>query len=190
VRNTVKIRIVGIRNRQGLKIMQEGLSLSKLRDEDKLPLFELINDPEFIASNPQIQPVDWASYCQWFSKLGEDNSERVFAIGIPPNRTVVGVLDIKNIHAVHRSAEISIRLSDDTHYQDVGRTALSEAVEFCWRELNLNRLYMHAMSTNKQTIRNYLAVGFEIEGTLRAHSFFNSQYHDFDILGLLRTDNV
>ncbi len=166
--------------------MQEEPLLSELRNEDKLPLFELINDRKVISYNSQYSPVDWESHCRWFSMIGQDISKRVFAIVVQPDRKFAGALDIKNIHPIRRSAEISINLTSDARDKGIGRRALSEAVEFCWRELNLNRIYMHAMSSNKRAIRAYMAVGFEIEGTLRSHAYFNGQYHDFEIMGLLR----
>jgi|MDTB01.2.fsa_nt_gb RimJ/RimL family protein N-acetyltransferase len=169
--------------------MHEQSLLSELRDEYKIPLFELINDRETVAFNSQYSPVDWASHCKWFNSVGQDKSKRVFAIAPPPGRTFAGVLDIKNIHPIRHSAEISINLTANARDKGIGRRALSEAVEFCWKELNLNRIYMHAMSSNKRAIQAYIAVGFEIEGTLRSHSYFNGQYHDFEIMGLLRPNN-
>ena len=165
--------------------MQEETLLSELRDEDESPLFELINDPGAIANNLSSR-VDRETHREWFKTIRQDEPRTAFAVIAPPDRQLVGSISVENIHPVHRNAEVFINLSARAQDQELGTRAFSEAAQFCWRELDLYRLYLHALSTNQRAIHLCEAAGFEIEGTLQAHAYFNDQYHDCEILGLLR----
>ena len=170
--------------------MQEKSRLSDLRNEDKSPLFELIKNPQIASYNSSYASDDWESYCVWFDAIGQDHSKRVFAIVIPPGRKFAGSLTVGNIHPIQKSAEISIVVTEDAYEQDIDKEALSEAIDHCWRELNLNRIYVHALASNEREIQTYLTLGFEIEGTLRAHVYFDGRFHDLKILGLLRPAGI
>ena len=165
--------------------MQEEPLLSDLRDEDKGSLFELITSPQINFYNSSYAPDDWESFCAWFDAIGQDNSKRVFAIVISPEQNFAGSITVGNIHPVQKNAKISIVLANDAYAQDIDKEALSEAVDHCCHKLKLNRIYAHCLASNKREIQTYLSLGFQIEGTLRAHACFEGCFHDLKVLGLL-----
>jgi RimJ/RimL family protein N-acetyltransferase len=68
---------------------------------------------------------------------------------------------------------------------EVTRLLLREAFE----QLNLHKVGWWTFAENKASIALAKKFGFKEEGRLRDQNFFNNQFHDSVILGLLREDH-
>jgi RimJ/RimL family protein N-acetyltransferase len=56
--------------------------------------------------------------------------------------------------------------------------------------LNLNRVFLRVFADNARAIRCYAKVGYQQEGRLRQHDFYNGAYRDVLIMGLLRGERA
>ena len=55
-----------------------------------------------------------------------------------PTRRSIGYINIHNLNAVHRSADLGMRIGDERHRgQGFGKLAMAMAPNYCWNHLNL-----------------------------------------------------
>jgi [ribosomal protein S5]-alanine N-acetyltransferase len=96
-------------------------------------------------------------------------------------------VQIAGINAVHRSAELGIRIgAEKNRGQGYGKEALALAVEFCWNHLNLNRLQLLVFKHNQRAASAYKAAGFRKEGLLRKAAFIDGEWVDVILMAALR----
>ena len=164
--------------------------LNQLCPEDKPVLFEWINDAEATRYNAPYRPVDWLSHSEWFDTIGRDDSKVLFAIRKVPERTLVGSVQLKDIHPVHRSAELLIRIGkDEDRGQGFGTEAVRLALAFGWRDLNLERIWLRVFASNERAIRAYLRAGLGEEGRMRRAAFVDGRWEDQVLMAALRVES-
>ena len=69
-----------------------------------------------------------------------------------------------------------------------GTEAVQLALKFVFEELKLNRLQLEVYSHNIRGIKAYEKAGFKREGVLRESLYYNNQFSDEIIMGMLRKD--
>ena len=154
---------------------------------DFAPLFCWANDVAAARLDLAYRPVDMKTHLQWCENLGQDPTRVIFAIRQTGAPTIIGYVQIAAINSVHRSAEIGIRIGEESNRgQGFGQEALRLALDYCWDHLNLNRLQLVAFKHNVRAIRAYAAVGFRREGRLRKAVFIDGEWVDLVVMGSLR----
>ena len=92
---------------------------------------------------------------------------------------------------MHRTAELQIRIGEGAE-RGAGRG--SEAVvlllNFGFRDLNLNRIFLHVFANNEPALRMYEKVGFTREGVLRRAAYIDGSYVDIVVMGILREEHL
>ena len=83
---------------------------------------------------------------------------------------------------------IGMAVRDDFQGQGVGTALLQAAVDLADNWLNLQRLELTVFTDNEPALRLYKKCGFEIEGTLRRHSFRAGQYFDVYYMARLKPE--
>lgn len=169
-------------NFSGSKVM-----LGPLLAEDCAPLFRWFNDTDAARLDLAYRPIDWATHQAWFNALGRDPSKVLFAIRRLQDGALVGSVTIAQIQAVHRSAELGVRIGEEQDRgQGYGSEALGLATAFAWRYLNLHRLWLQVFKHNARAIRTYAKVGFKREGVLRKAAYIDGDWVDVVMMGKLR----
>lgn len=165
----------------------ENVVLGPLRSEDSDKLFNWINDPDTVRYNAPYRPVSIEGHSRWFQTVGSDSSRVLFGIRTAIDDQLIGTVQLVGIHAVHRNAELIIRVGDQLNRgRRLGTEALVLALDFAWRDLNLHRVYLHVFSDNERAIKSYRRVGFQEEGRLREAAFVGGAWRDILIMGILR----
>lgn len=155
--------------------------------EDFGPLFCWANDVAAARLDFAYRPVDMMTHRQWWDGLGKDATKVVFAIRKTTEPAIVGYVQIAGINAVHRSAELGIRIGHEhDRGQGYGAEALRLAVEFGWNHLNLNRLQLVVFKHNHRAVSAYKAVGFKKEGLLHKAAFIGGEWADVILMAALR----
>jgi diamine N-acetyltransferase len=100
-----------------------------------------------------------------------------------------GVLSLQAIDYLHQRAEAGIFLDERGQGQgplvfDAWRLLL----DYAFSTLNLQKIYGEVLAENERAIRLNRALGFELEGTLRRHVYFDRQFHDVLRFALFRDD--
>jgi RimJ/RimL family protein N-acetyltransferase len=135
------------------------------------------------------RPNDQTGFEDWFNNAGKDPSRVVFAIRRREDMEFVGYIQIVNINSAFRSAEIGIMIGSEANRgQGYGKDALRLCVDFCWQELNLQRLSLALVADNPAALNAYARSGFEREGLLRRSVYSRGQFKDVILMALLRME--
>lgn len=150
-------------------------------------VFKWRNRPELMRVDGLYRPVSQLNFDEWFNGIGRDPTRVVFSIRQLGALNFLGYLQITNITPTVQSAEIGIMIGEPAHRgRGYGQEALRLGVEFCWRDLNLQRLSLAVIGDNPAALRAYEKVGFEREGVARRAAFADGAYRDVTLMALLR----
>lgn len=162
------------------------VALTELFREDSERLFKWINDPETVRFNAPFTPVHESGHAAWFESATREPARVVFGIRDLSSSRLVGMLQLVDLHPIHRSAQLIIRIGEEG---DRGRGAGSEAVrlatEFAFRDRNLQRVWLTVFADNVRAIRAYEKAGLKMEGTLRRTYFVDGRWRDAAIMAIL-----
>jgi RimJ/RimL family protein N-acetyltransferase len=133
------------------------------------------------------RPLSQSGFDEWFASIGRDPGKVVFSIRRQGDLAFLGYIQIVNIQVAHHSAEIGIMIGEADHRcRGYGTEALRMCVEFCWKELNLQRLGLQIVGDNPLALHVYRKVGFEPEGLLRRSAYVGGEFKDTTVMALLR----
>jgi [ribosomal protein S5]-alanine N-acetyltransferase len=168
-------------------IAGEKVCLGPLVPNDFTAIFRWSNDLSASRLNAAYRPVDWTAHKAWCENVGRDPSRVVFAIRRHNQPDIVGYVEIINIHPVHRSAYIGIRIGEEKDRgHGLGTEALRLTLYFCWNHLNLNRVALTTFRHNERGLRAFRAAGFRKEGILRRAEFIDGDWVDVVLMAALR----
>lgn len=114
---------------------------------DKDAPFRWINDAETVRLNAPYRLVEWGSTA-WWDSLGTAALRVMFAIRERPDSDTIGTVQLVDIHAIHRSSELVIRIGDEVNRgKGFGTEAVKLATEFAFNNLNLIRVWLRVFQT-------------------------------------------
>jgi RimJ/RimL family protein N-acetyltransferase len=167
----------------------EKVCLGPVLNGDIAPLFNWFDTLEIVAASGPYRPISEAKFNQWMAGAANDPARVLFAIRKQGDLRLLGHVHISNIQPAIRSADIGLGIGlASERGQGYGGEALSMAVQYCWSELNLQRLALTVLSHNPRAQRLYERLGFQVEGRLRRATFVAGQFHDIVIMSLLRPE--
>ncbi|WP_324617341.1 GNAT family N-acetyltransferase [Microvirga alba] len=165
----------------------ENVVLTEIRPDDSETLYRWINDAEAVRLNAPYGPVAYPRHVAWLEALGRDDSRVAFAIRETADGPLVGTIQLIDIHRIHRTAELTIRIgSPEKQGRGLGTEALKLATRFAFDDLNLQRLWLRVFQTNTRAIRAYEKTGLEVEGVMRRAAFVEGRWLDVIVMAVLR----
>ena len=92
--------------------------------------------------------------------------------------------------ANQRSRVITIVIYVGKPHQNIGfgSEAMRLLVDFCFMEMNMNKVKLKVYEFNKRAIHCYEKIGFQVEGKLRQELYRNGRYWDEWIMSMLRSE--
>lgn len=100
---------------------------------------------------------------------------------------IIGTVQLTNIHPVNNNAEFSIMIGEKNYWsKGAGYFATNAILEHGFKNLNLHRIYLTVLATNKRAIELYKKAGFENEGTLIDAIFKNGEYADLLCMAIIK----
>lgn len=167
-------------------ITGEKVALTELRRSDSETLFRWINDPEIVRFNAAYAPVHESGHLAWFDRVTTDPGRIVFGIRTPLSERIIGVLQLVDIHPIHRSAELIIRIGEHADRgRGLGSEAVRLAIDFGFRHRNLQRVWLRVFADNARAIRAYEKAGMVREGLLRRACYIDGRWRDEVIMAAL-----
>jgi RimJ/RimL family protein N-acetyltransferase len=168
-------------------ISGQAVSLTELREGDRDALFRWINDPDVVHFNAPYSPVHSPNHAQWFENLAKDKSRIIFAIRTADSAKLVGTIQLADIHPIHRSAELIIRIGTEANRGiGLGSEAVKLLVQFGFQHRNLLRIWLRVFADNVRAIRSYEKAGLVREGVQRRACFINGRWRDLVMMAVLR----
>ncbi len=167
-------------------------SLVRLRaveEEDLAPINEGIWDPRVTQHLSIVWPEAVAQTREVLDAIRAAESNLLLAIETLAGE-FVGSVGLHGIDARSRKAELAIWIAREHWDKGYGTDAVRTASRFAFREMNLQRIFLHVYDTNPRAIRAYERVGFKEEGRLRRAQFVGGRYVDMVVMGLLGEDVI
>lgn len=170
-------------------IQGEKIQLRAFRLSDIEPMWVGVNDPEnkrmtgTHATSTQADIEDYVKH----QILADDPSITSFIIALSDDLRPLGEVAITEIDTDNHCANIRIALFSQMDFgQGYGTEAMRLMVDYGFRELNLHRIELDVYPFNPRAMHVYEKIGFKREGVLRDALFFDGEYHDEIIMGILK----
>lgn len=145
------------------------------------------NDMVAASLDGAFRPVNLRDVIAWCEAAGKDPSRVMLAVRQRTDPKIIGYVHIHNINAVHRSADIGIRIGEERHRgRGYGKQALGIALDYCWDHLNLERVGLVVFRQNARAINAYKAVGFKKEGLLKRLLYVDGCWIDIVLMAAFR----
>ena len=91
----------------------------------------------------------------------------------------IGIISLTDINAINQTAVMHIMIGDfENQGRGAGFFAINAMLKHAFNNLNLNRITLTVLATNKRAIHLYEKCGFVLEGTQRQAIFKNGKFVD------------
>jgi RimJ/RimL family protein N-acetyltransferase len=165
------------------------IALTPLQADDSAALEGWINQRDQVLSSAPYKPVSAAAHRAWFEAVQQRGDTVIFAIRLIDGDRLIGYCQLHDIHPIHRSARLQIRIGDaDARGHGYGTDAVRLLLRFAFDDLNLHRVSLQVFKTNAAARRVYEKCGFRVEGELRQAAFIDGEYTDILEMGILRDE--
>ena len=170
----------------------EHIFLGPVARTDSEMLFGWINDPHTVRYNAPYTPVHEQIHAQWMEKAIQSSDQVIFAIRRNVDDGLVGVVQLVDIHPVHRSAQLVIRIGSKTERgKGFGTEAVRLIIDFAFRDRNLHRVWLVVFADNERAIAAYEKAGLRKEGRLLEAFHIDGGWRDGVLMSLLSgTENA
>ncbi|RZT15523.1 GNAT family N-acetyltransferase [Fictibacillus sp. BK138] len=127
----------------------------------------------------------------YYDRISSDDSRVDLTICTQEDDEVVGDISILEINPLNRNAYIRVALNEPKYFgRGYGSEAMKLMVKFGFQTLNLHRIELNVYSFNERGIKTYEKLGFKKEGVQREALFYEGQYHDSIIMGILESEFI
>lgn len=166
-------------------IRGEKIVLRALEPEDAELCHRWMNDPEVTTFMGMRFPVSLPQERKWVEQERDPMQDLVLVIQIADGEAIGAC----SLHVEGRTAHcagMGISLGEKKHWgQGYGTDAVLTLCGFGFAQMNLHRIFLHALAENARAIRCYEKCGFQHEGRLREAMFKHGQYRDLVVMAIL-----
>jgi len=169
----------------GTKVYLRGVEKDDLRN-----MVSWINDPEvtcYMIMGDRPTQLDLLIE-EWETQIRNRN-EIVFAVCDKKKDVMVGTTGLYSINWISRMAEYRIFIGDKNYWnKGIGTEVAKLLIEYGFKKLNLNKVWLGVNEENKGALRSYEKAGFIKEGVLRQEVFRNNEYYDAVRMSILKKE--
>jgi ribosomal-protein-alanine N-acetyltransferase len=172
------------------------LKLDKLTKDDREPLFAIFSDPKIIEHYDveRFKSIDEAErLIEYFDARFDSNTGIRWAIRNKSTGEFLGTCGFTNWNEFDHSAVIGYELSKEYWGKGYATEAVAAIINFIFAEsfhFYVHRVEALILPSNKPSKTLVKSLGFRFEGTLRGKCYWNSDFHDMNMYGILRNEQV
>lgn len=143
---------------------------------------------EFLGDNDYISE---AAQKAWFDRIKNDPSVRYFIVRALDRKDdeYIGLARITHIDTINRSACVGADICVGIRGKGYGTATMNSVVAYCFEVLNLRRLWLLVLETNKRARRVYEKCGFSDEGVQKEAIWRDGKYVDYVMMSLIRKES-
>lgn len=168
------------------KLQGENIYLSPLAMNDAEKFATWLNDfqiTDYTGASAKV--YSYEAETEWFAKNIKENPY-IMAIIKMDNDEVIGNISLNNIDRVNRKATLGILIGEDKNRsKGYGTEAIGLILEFAFKYLNLNSVFLTYLECNTRARKCYEKVGFKEIGRRRKCEFVNGKYYDQIMMDIL-----
>jgi len=126
----------------------------------------------------------------WFNGYMNNRSNQVrCAIVTEENDDILGLVSLTSINQLNQSAEFHIMIGEtDNQGKGMGTFAVKEMLDHAFNNLNLYRIELTVLESNKRAQHLYEKCGFVKEGTMRKCAYKNGEFVNMHIYSILKEE--
>lgn len=169
----------------------EKIFLRILEKEDIVKTQKWISDPEISEIMGYLPTFSLSNQYEWFEKVTNSKDRFIFAICLKKTNKHIGNVGLGNIDYIHRHAMLNIFIADrKNRHKGFGTETVKLILEFAFKRLNLNKVYLRTSVRFKEANSLYTKLGFKNDGLLREHYYTNGKYEDKIIYSILKREYI
>lgn len=162
----------------------------RLMEEKDIPYkVKWVNDEAIRRTQNLDFPISEIGTKKWLQKVTSDSTRRDFIVCSESDNVPIGYCGLVSINFKHSKAESYLGLGDKDYW---GKGHASEArrliLDYAFDVLDLNKVYSYVWAENEKMKHINKNVGFKIEGLLRDDIFYQGEYRDNVLMGLLKDE--
>ncbi len=163
--------------------------LRALDRADAETLLPWVNDQEVIRHLLIHRPTSLAAEEAFIEAFSRSEPDVVLAICEKATDRLIGATGLHRVDQKNRHAMFGIFIGEGAaRGKGRGTEVTALMVQYAFRTLNLNRVWLHVYEDNARAIRAYEKVGFSREGLLRQDAFRDGRYGNTVVMGILRSE--
>lgn len=124
------------------------------------------------------------------STMKQFGANNGFQAGIFYKGELAGVIGLHNINWPNKSTTIGYWLGEGFTGKGLMTCACQVVVDYCFKELQLNRIEIRAAVGNEKSAAIPQRLGFQKEGCVRQAEWIYDHYVDHTIYGLIKEDTM
>ncbi|MFQ3191078.1 MAG: ribosomal-protein-alanine N-acetyltransferase [Paraglaciecola sp.] len=172
------------------------LLLNRLTKDDREPLFSIFSDPKIIEHYDveRFKSINEADrLIEYFDARFYSNTGIRWAIRNKSSGAFLGTCGFTNWNEFDHSAVVGYELSNENWGKGYATEAVGTIINFIFAESF--RFYVHRVEalilpSNKPSETLIKSLGFRLEGTLRGKCYWNNDFHDMNMYGILRNEQL
>ena len=128
---------------------------------------------------------------KWYKDTKKQKDTIIFGLyALDKNKKIlIGSTGLKKIDHNHKNAEFGIIVADKNYWgKGIGTEATNLVINFGFKVLGLNSIYLTVFSKNKAGQKTYKRAGFKKTGLLRKHVRYKKGYDDVYVMSILRKE--
>ncbi|MCA0988425.1 GNAT family N-acetyltransferase [Guptibacillus algicola] len=125
----------------------------------------------------------------WFDRISIDQSRIDLVVCLQKTDQIIGDIAMLDIDHHNKKSVVRISIFEKEYWgKGYGTESMSLLVKYGFDVLNLNRIGLDVFSFNERAIKSYKKLGFQEEGRIREDLYYDGEYHDSIVMGILKRD--
>ena len=173
--------------------VDENIKLKSWQPDSAAELFALVdkNRDYLLPWFPWVPFIKEVKNSQDFinSSLKEMENNLGLELGIWYQDKLVGCIGLHDFNLTNKRASIGYWLDKDHQGKGIMTKSVKALINFCFSELNLNRLAILTSTINSHSYSIAERLGFKKEGIIRQYEFINDHFSDCYQYSFLKFEN-
>ena len=164
--------------------------LRELERKDVSQINKWRNNPELISFlGAPFRYINEQVDNEWFDAYMRQRNTCVRCAIVDENDYLFGTVSLVNINSTNQSATFNIMIGDlNNCSKGIGTFAVKEMLKHAFLNMNLHRVELTVLPSNKRAQAVYEKCGFIYEGTKRKCVYKNGKFEDMMIYSVLKED--
>lgn len=168
----------------------KNIRLRSLTKKDFAKTFKWHNDIELknlTLSHPF--PVTDVQEEEWYNSTLKDSSNKNVYFGIEDklNKALVGIIFLSKINMLHQTCWLGVFIGDkNSRGKGYGKEAVTLVTAYAFNNLNIRKVSLEVVSSNKAAISVYKKLGFVIEGEMKKQVYINGKFENIIIMSKIK----
>ena len=170
-------------------LIGDNIYLRLLERDDLKKRVKWINDREINQNLGFDFPANIDKTNAWFQNTLMDSSRMNFSIVDTESKQVIGMAGFLGINMKNRNAEFYITIGEKGFWgKGIADDSIKLLLDYAFKELGLEKVYLHTFDYNKRAGRVYERNGFKKEGIFRKHIWKQGELRDIIYYSILKNE--